>query len=114
MLKILITGLALASTVFFAGCDAKDSVSETQSEKEAAPKLAANVPTKTLEIQKMNCGGCAAKVKKCLSDIEGMQIVNANPKDRTLQIAVTDEAKFDMVKVIAAIKEKTGWEATVK
>ena len=114
MIKIFIAGLAIASTVLFTGCEKKDSAAETKSVKETAPKLAANVPTKTLDIQKMNCGGCAAKVKKCLADIEGMQIVKANPKDRTLQIAITDEAKFDMTKVIATIKEKTGWEAIEK
>ena len=43
-----------------------------------------------------------------------MKVVKASPKDRTVQIEVTDAGKFDMKKAIAAIKEGTGWDATVK
>ena len=76
--------------------------------------VAADSATKTLSIEKMTCGGCAAKVKKSLAKVDGMKVVKANPKDRTVEIEVTDAGKFDISKAIAAIKEGTGWDATVK
>ncbi len=84
------------------------------SANEAPTIVAADSATKTLSISKMTCGGCAAKVKKVLAKVEGMKVVKANPKDRTVQIEVTDAAKFDIKTAIAAIKSGTGWEATVK
>ena len=113
MLKILITGLALASAAFFTGCDSKEAV-DTGAAAKPVSTLAANALTKTIEVKDMTCGGCAAKVKKILAGVEGMEIIKADYKNQTVQIAIVDEAKFDMDKAIAAIKEKTGWEATVK
>lgn len=81
---------------------------------EAPTIVAADSASQTLEIKKMTCGGCAAKVKKSLAKIEGMKVVKADPKARTVQIKVTDAAKFDIKTAIAAIKSGTGWDATVK
>ncbi len=116
MFKSLIAGLAIASVAFFVGCDSKDAVDskEALDAKSVNAKLAAHTNTKTIEVKKMTCGGCAAKVKKILANVEGMEIINADPKNQTVQIAITDESKFDMDKAIAAIIEKAGREATVK
>lgn len=81
---------------------------------EAPTIVAADSATQTLSISKMTCGGCAAKVKKSLAKVDGMKIVKADPKARTVQIEVTDAAKFDIKTAIAAIKSGTGWDATVK
>ena len=82
--------------------------------KEAPTAVAADSSTQTLEVKKMTCGGCAAKVKKSLAKVEGLKVIAANPKDNTVKIEITDAGKFDIKKAIAAIKEGTGWEATVK
>ena len=110
MIKTLIASIAVASIIFLVGCDSKESGASKPEGSEAL----ANLPTKTLEVKKMDCGGCAAKVKKVLANVEGMALVKANPKTQTVEIAITDESKFAIEKVIAVIKEKTGWEATVK
>lgn len=110
MIKAFLTGLTVASVMFFAGCDSKEVV---ETKPEAAP-LTANLNTKTLKVQKMNCGGCAAKVKKVLAKVEGMKIVKTDPKSRTVEIAITDESKFEIEKAITAIKEDIGWEATLE
>ena len=81
---------------------------------EAPITVAADAATQTLEVKKMTCGGCAAKVKKSLAKVDGMKVVKADPKDRTVEIQITDAGKFDMKKAIAAIKAGTGWDATVK
>ena len=111
MIKTFIAGLAIASTMFLVGCDSKESAGDS---KPDGTEALANLNTKTLEVKKMDCGGCAAKVKKVLTKVEGMTLVKANPKTQTIEIAITDEAKFDIDKVIAVIKEDTGWDATVK
>lgn len=81
---------------------------------EAPTIVAADSASQTLEVKKMTCGGCAAKVKKSLAKVEGMKVVKADPKERTVKIEVTDSSKFDIKTAIAAIKSGTGWEATVK
>ena len=81
---------------------------------EAPTVVAADSSTQTLEVKDMTCGGCAAKVKKSLAKVEGLKVIAANPKDHTVKIEITDAAKFDINKAIAAIKEDTGWVATVK
>ncbi|MCM8537184.1 MAG: heavy-metal-associated domain-containing protein [Lentisphaeraceae bacterium] len=64
-----------------------------------------------LTIQKMNCGGCAAKVKKVLAKVEGIGTVKTTPKTRLVEIQIKDSSKFDLAKTIAAIKAGTGWDA---
>lgn len=110
MFKTLIASVAIASVTFFVGCDSK----EAGDSKSEGAEAFANFNKKTLEVKKMDCGGCAAKVKKVLANVEGMKVVEANAKTQTVEIAITDESKFDIEKVIAVIKEDTGWEATVK
>ena len=76
--------------------------------------VAADSATQTLEVKKMTCGGCAAKVKKSLAKVDGMKVVKADPKSQTVKIEITDSSKFDIKTAIAAIKSGTGWDATVK
>jgi len=114
MIKTFIASLAIASTALFVGCEGKEEVKTDTGANAESAKVASNLNTKTLVIKEMDCGGCVAKIKKCLANVEGMQMVGADPKQHTIQISVTDEAKFDMDKTLASIKEATGWDATVK
>ena len=68
----------------------------------------------TLTVSKMTWGGCAKKVKRALSKVEGIKSVKATPSTRLVEIEIADKSKFDLKKAIAAIKAGTGWDAITK
>ena len=67
--------------------------------------------TATLTVSKMTWGGCAKKVKRALSKVEGIKSVVADNKTRKVVITIEDKSKFDLKSAIAAIKTGTGWDA---
>ena len=76
------------------------------------PTVVAADSSVTLEVKKMTWGGCVKKVKRALSNVEGVSKLQASSKTRL--VTFNTDSKFDVKKAIAAIKEGTGWDATVK
>ena len=98
---------ALLISVFLVCCS-------TAVANDASILITAESSSQTLIVKKMNCGGCAKKVKRSLAQVEGIKEVITNSKERTVKIEIADASKFDINKAIVAIKKSTGWVATVK
>ncbi len=113
MLKEILISVALlsASTAMAElGKEKKEKKEQKEKEEKEAPKG----ELKTLTVKEITCGACVNKIKKSLADVEGVKFFKGNPKEKTVQIEITDAEKYDQEKVLAAIKAGTGWDATVK
>jgi copper chaperone len=55
----------------------------------------------TLKVQDMTCGGCAASVRKAVSQVPGVSAVTADPQSKAVVVEAAPEVSRESV--IAAI-----------
>ena len=89
-----------------AGCKTADAAS---SPTQVVTAPAGDTKTVSLKVEKMMCQSCAGRIRETLTQVEGVQQVDAVPADKTVTVKF-DAAKTDAAKLIAALK-KAGFEA---
>lgn len=58
---------------------------------------------KILNVDGMSCNHCIEKIKKFLSDCDGVEFININLDDKTLEVDIDDDSRLDSV--IEAIED---------
>ncbi|MCH2208241.1 MAG: cation transporter [Lentisphaerales bacterium] len=67
-----------------------------------------------LRVEKMDCGGCAKKIKKALYQFPGIKTLTTTPTTRTVVIEIGDKEKFNLDTALAKIKNDAGYDAVVQ
>ena len=82
--------------------------------KEATAKLTSTENRAVLKVEKMDCGGCAKKIKKALYQFPGIKSLDTNPATRMVVIEIADKEKFDLDKAVSKIKNDAGYDAVIQ
>ena len=119
----LMYGIALAATAGFAGvCPfcRPDAHAATDGGAAAATIVAesdaprvAEFARVTLHVEGMTCGGCALAARTVLQRLEGVEKAEVSYEKKTA-VVTYDSARVTPEQMISALKEKLGYEATIR